>query len=92
MKKSELAKALTEHKDLTLKQAEDGDALILRLIETAGRETTATVALPTLSLQRAWETNLVEENERPLSCTPHAVQTTLAPYAIRTLRIQAIPA
>jgi len=73
---------------LTLKAAEDGDGTIVRLIETMGRETTATVTLPHMSILHAWETNLVEENERLLVCAPHAVQTALRPFAIRTLRLQ----
>jgi hypothetical protein len=76
---------------LTFKQAEDGDGIVLRLIETAGKETTATVTVPSLSIQHAFETNLVEENERLLTSTSHAVQTTLTPYAMRTIRLRARP-
>jgi hypothetical protein len=76
---------------LTLKPAEDEAGFILRLFETAGQETTATVTLPTLSIQDAWQTNLVEENPHPLPYTPHTVQFTLPPHAIRTLRLQATP-
>ena len=59
------------------------------MAETAGRETTATVTMPAFSLRPAFETSLVEENELPLPCAAHSVQTTLAPFAMRTLRLGA---
>jgi alpha-mannosidase len=72
---------------LTLKRAEDGDGYIARLIESAGQETEATVTLPYLPAMHAWETNLVEENQRLLSCTAHAVRVQLKPFAMATLRL-----
>jgi hypothetical protein len=73
---------------LTFKQAEDGNGVILRLMETAGCETEATLTLPTLSILGAWETNLVEETGRPLPHSAHSATIVLAPYAMRTLRIR----
>jgi alpha-mannosidase len=74
---------------LTLKQAENSDGYIVRLLETAGEETAVVISFPSLSIQHAFETNPVEENERLLTSTLHAVQTTLAPYALCTIRLGA---
>ena len=74
---------------LTWKRAEDGDGTILRLIEAEGRETEVTVAMPHLSFVRAFETNLVEENQRLLACTDHSVKIELKPFAMATIRLTA---
>jgi alpha-mannosidase len=74
---------------LTLKRAEDGDGYIVRLIETEGKEGEAEVALPYLTILRALETNLVEENQRPLPCARHVVKVILKPFAIATIRLAA---
>ena len=42
-----------------------------------GQATTTTVTLPTLSILNTCETNLVEEDTRPLACTAHTVQIAL---------------
>ena len=74
---------------VTLKRAEDGNGLIVRLVETEGKETEVQVTMPYVSILHAYETNLVEENQRLLSCTQHDVQVTVKPFAIATLRLQA---
>jgi hypothetical protein len=72
---------------LTLKRAEDGDGLIIRLIETEGQEVTAKVALPHLALKKAWRTNLVEENQAELTYTEHSVTVPIKAFGISTIRI-----
>jgi len=72
---------------LTFKQAEDGDGYVLRLIETEGKETWVTVTMPHLALVHAFETNLVEENQRLLPCGPQTVETTVRPFGIATIRV-----
>ena len=73
---------------LTLKQAEDGDGIIARLIETEGKASTATVTLPFLTISKAYQTNLVEENERILSAQQHTVTAPVKGFGITTIRIQ----
>ena len=73
---------------LTLKRAEDGDGIIVRLIETEGQETTARVRLPQLTINRAYRTNLVEENEGELTSTPHEVAVPVKAFGISTIRLQ----
>jgi len=75
---------------LTLKQAEDGNGLIVRLMETEGKDTTVTVRLPFLTITRAYQTNLVEENERLLSAQKHEVTVPIKAFGITTVRIRAI--
>jgi len=73
---------------LTFKRAEDGNGLIIRLIETEGQEVTAKVALPHLAIKKAWRTNLVEENEGELSCSEHSVTVPIKAFGISTIRIE----
>jgi alpha-mannosidase len=74
---------------LTLKRAEDGDGIILRLIETEGKEATVTVTLPHIEIEKALRTNLVEENEGPLRGTAHTVTAPVKAFGITTIRIKA---
>jgi len=72
---------------LTFKPAEDGNGYILRLIETEGEETPVRIGLPGIPVRHAFETNLVEENQRVLSCGTHELEIVARPFAIHTLRI-----
>ncbi|MHC4890081.1 MAG: glycoside hydrolase family 38 N-terminal domain-containing protein [Planctomycetota bacterium] len=73
---------------LTLKRAEDGDGIIIRLIETEGKEVTATVTLPHLTINKAYRTNLVEENTARLTNTAHKVTAPVKSFGITTIRLQ----
>jgi alpha-mannosidase len=73
---------------LALKRAEDGDGIIVRLIETEGRESVATVTLPFITIRRALRTNLVEENEDILPSQKHTVTVPVKAFGIVTIRIQ----
>jgi len=73
---------------VTIKRAEDGHGLIVRLIETEGIETMVTLALPHLAVEKAWRTNLVEENLSELACAEHSVTTPVGAFALTTLRLQ----
>jgi alpha-mannosidase len=72
---------------LTFKRAEDGNGYIIRLMETEGKRDKTTVTMPCLSILHAFETNLVEENQRLLPCNRHSVETTLKPFAVATIRL-----
>ena len=74
---------------LALKKAEDGNGYILRVMETEGRQTGVTVTMPYLSIWHAFETNLVEEDDRILPCTAHTVEVAVKPFGFATLRLQA---
>jgi alpha-mannosidase len=73
---------------LTLKRAEDGAGIIVRLIETEGKEVTATLTVPHLTIERAHRTNLVEENEAEITCTGHEIKVPLKAFGITTIRIE----
>ncbi|RLC96603.1 MAG: alpha-mannosidase [Chloroflexi bacterium] len=70
----------------TIKRAEDGRGIILRLYESQRRRgpVTLTTGFP---LAAAWRTNLLEENQEPLPCDDDRVTVYIKPYQILTLRI-----
>ena len=72
---------------LTLKQAEDEDGIIVRLIETEGEDSSVTLTLPLFTIEKAHQTNLVEENEKILSTREHAVTVPIKAFGITTIRI-----
>ena len=73
---------------LTLKQAEDGDGIIVRLLETEGKPVTAKLSVPHLTIKKAYRTNLMEENESEAAFTPHEVTATVGAFGITTIRLE----
>lgn len=73
---------------LALKQAEDEGGLIVRLMETEGKDTTVTVRLPFLTITRVYQTNLVEENERLLFAQKHSIKASIKAFGITTIRVR----
>jgi len=71
---------------LTMKGAEDGDGLILRLAETEGRDAEVTVTVPFWEIVQAFATNLVEENEGTLSYDRHSVRVPVRANGLATVR------
>ena len=71
----------------TVKAAEDGDGIILRLYESIGAKTRVSLqsALP---LAEALECNLVEENERPAETKGNAISFEMHPFEIKTFRLR----
>ncbi|HVU66056.1 MAG TPA: alpha-mannosidase [Ktedonobacteraceae bacterium] len=70
----------------TVKQAEDGQGLIVRFYESQRRRglITLTTSFP---LQAAWRTNLLEQNESELAATDRQITLPVRPYEIVTLRL-----
>jgi alpha-mannosidase len=73
---------------LCLKRAEDGDGLIVRLVETEGRATTASIRLPWVPINEALETDLVERNGGELSCDGDRINVPIRPWAMKTVRVR----
>ena len=70
----------------TVKQAEDGNGIIVRGYESQ-RQRGPIVLETAVSLQAAWRTNLLEENEESLPVENNRVSLTIRPYEIVTLRL-----
>jgi alpha-mannosidase len=70
----------------TVKRAEDGQGLIVRLYESQRRRGRILLETPS-PLARAWETNLLEENQRELAVEGNRVTLDLRPFQIVTLRL-----
>ena len=73
----------------TVKKAEDGNGIIVRLYEVNNSRTSVTLASAG-KLSEARETDLLENptEERKLEVTDHTVSFTIKPYEILTLRLQ----
>ncbi|MHC4563345.1 MAG: glycoside hydrolase family 38 N-terminal domain-containing protein [Planctomycetota bacterium] len=72
----------------SLKHAEDGDGLVLRLVETEGKATDATVQLPFVTISEALATDLVERNGQALTCDAHSVTVPVKAFGIATVRLR----
>ena len=70
------------------KDAEDGEGAILRLVETSGRETTASLRFPRLAVKSAQLCNGVEDNLRSLCAGANSLSLSFHPYEVLTVRIQ----
>jgi alpha-mannosidase len=71
----------------TVKRAEDGDGIIVRLYESQRKRGEVQVKLGS-AVDSAWVTNLLEENESALSVENDSILLNLKPYQIMTLRIK----
>jgi alpha-mannosidase len=72
----------------TIKRAEDGRGMIVRLIETDGKDTATTLTLPHVGISSAWRTSLVEEDQAKLSFTGHSLTVPVRAFGIATLRLE----
>ena len=73
---------------VTIKRAEDNRGVIVQLIEIDGQPASATLTLPFLAVERAWSTNLVEENQEELTHSEHSVTVPIKAFGIATVRLQ----
>jgi alpha-mannosidase len=73
---------------VTLKRAEDGDGIIVRLVETQGDGVTAKISLPHLVVNRAYRTNLVEAEPQEIAFDEHSIEASVKAFGITTIRIQ----
>ncbi len=70
----------------TIKQAEQGNDIIVRLYESHRRRGAATLTTG-FDLAEVWHTNLLEENQTALSPDGNSVTLFVKPYEIVTLRL-----
>ncbi|MDQ2690946.1 MAG: glycosyl hydrolase-related protein, partial [Chloroflexota bacterium] len=70
----------------TVKRAEDGNGIIVRLYESQRKRGPVQVRAG-FGLEAAWATNLLEENESELRIENGSIQLHLKPYQIATLRL-----
>jgi len=70
----------------TIKQAEDGQGLIVRLYEYQRKRGDITLTIG-FTLARAWRVNLLEENQEQLEVNGRHLRVTIKPYQILTLRL-----
>jgi alpha-mannosidase len=72
---------------LSLKKAEDDEGIIIRLNETEGRDTEVNITLPATKIIKAYETNLVEVNEKPIDVKGQIIKINITAFGVKTIRI-----
>jgi len=72
----------------TWKRAEDGQGTILRLVEISGKEQTVHITSPYLKIGEAWNCSVLEEKGSPVYVSKSAINLTLHPFEIKTIRLQ----
>jgi alpha-mannosidase len=70
----------------SVKFAEDSDAVILRLYEADGKDTTARILLPAKP-KSAEETNLMEEHPKKVKLRGNKITVPIGHYEIKTLKV-----
>ena len=71
----------------TVKRAEDGDGVIVRLYESQRKRGQVQVQFGR-EVEAAWVANLLEENESALSVDGDSIPLNLRPYQIVTMRVR----
>jgi alpha-mannosidase len=74
----------------TIKAAEDGDGLVVRLYEACGQRGAVRLSFAP-RLANVWECNLVEEDERSLAIQDNSVAFQIKPYQIKSFRARLLP-
>ena len=70
----------------TIKRAENGEGIILRMYEAYNRRGKAVLKLP-VAVRQAFECNMLEENISPLAVVNNSIHFEIRPYEIKTIRI-----
>ena len=74
-----------------LKKAEDDDSLVVRVVESAGKDTTAILKVgQNLKIADAAETDLVELNPKPLTHDAKSVSFPVGHFEIKTIKIKVV--
>lgn len=72
----------------TWKPAEDGNGTILRFLDLGGVTRTVSVSTPLLTLDKVWQTNAVERDQKALALSgAHGFQFTVHPHELVTVRL-----
>jgi alpha-mannosidase len=71
----------------TIKVAQDGQGLVVRVYEAAGRESDGTLTLPFVKLSSARQANAVEVPDEPLVTDAHSVKFHVGPHQVKTIRL-----
>jgi alpha-mannosidase len=70
----------------TVKAAQDGQGLIIRLYESH-RKRGKTIITTGFPIKKAWQTNILEENQKNLDIKGNQLEISFKPYQIITLRV-----
>ena len=63
----------------------------MRFVETDGRPGTVNVSSTIVNVEKGWLCNSVEENQEPLTVSPHGFSFSVKPFGIVTVRLEGTP-
>jgi alpha-mannosidase len=72
---------------LNMKRADNGNGIIIRLAETAGRRTQTTVNTQFTRFRQVLITNPVEEDQEEVHCNDCRISLGMEPFEIKTVRL-----
>ncbi|HEV2499594.1 MAG TPA: polysaccharide lyase family protein [Terriglobia bacterium] len=73
---------------VTWKQAEDRQGTIMRFLEVGGEAGNASVQIPLMDVQQAWQCNAMEEDQQQLPVSSHGFRFPVHPFQIVTVRLK----
>ena len=75
-----------------VKKAEDDGSVIVRVVESEGKDTSATLKVnPNFKIANAWETNLLELEPKALKFDKQSVNFPVGHFAILTVKLRIAP-
>jgi alpha-mannosidase len=72
----------------SVKKAESGDGLVIRLREVSGKQTTAVVTIPSFKSSEAWSCNLMEDPQKKLRITNGRIQISVPANGLTTILVR----
>ena len=70
------------------KRAENSQGTMMRFVEVAGKDGSASVQIPLMDVRQAWECNAMEQNQQTLQVSAHGFRFAVRPFQIVTVRVQ----
>ncbi|MHB0998903.1 MAG: glycoside hydrolase family 38 N-terminal domain-containing protein [Armatimonadota bacterium] len=71
----------------SIKKAESGDGLVIRLREVSGKQTIARLAIPSIEFKEAWLCNLVEDPQKKLKISAGKIEIPIRANGLATVKV-----
>ena len=75
---------------VTWKMAEDGDGMVMRFLDVAGKENTVEVETPLVDVKSACMSDALERRQEALQTSTHGFKFSIKPFQIVTVRLEGV--